>query len=291
MTLSLQSAFTGPGTGDQSSALVYKLSDDDEVTTCMIINTCEYCAETIKQLEESIKRLIDEDVGKTVDMTSNQEDFQKVLTKAVRILVGGLETKMELPLSNMIKMPWITWDSVGDQSEYVNIINFNINETVPIYREWLSPLYFRFFCDKFANAFIPKFISAIYKCKRISQVGASQLLLDAQAIKKCLLELPNVKLQNATAISSSYTKFVNQEMKKAEMILKVILGPDLAILENYYAFVNTTGSSADLQKIMELKGLKRAEMQVYLDKYNKDPSTQTQGKKVNFLDRFMPHFD
>jgi len=175
MTLSLQSAFSAPGTGDQSSTLVYKLSDDDEVTTCIIINTCKFCTETIKPLEESIKLLIGEDIGKTVDMTSNQEDFTIVLTKAVRILVGGLETKMELPLSKMINIPWITCDSVGDQSEYVNIINFNINETVPIYREWLSPLYFTSFCNKFADVFITKFISAIYKCKRISQVGASQM--------------------------------------------------------------------------------------------------------------------
>jgi hypothetical protein len=72
-------------------------------------------------------------------------------SSSTKALVTVLENKMEhAALSSMTKMPWGSWESVGDQSDYVNQISTYINQSVPLYSYWLSnPSHFRFFCDSF----------------------------------------------------------------------------------------------------------------------------------------------
>ena len=79
----------------------------------------------------------------------------------------------------MIKMPWSTVESVGDQSTYVTAIVNHMKQTIPLIRDNLanSKKYFTQFCIKFANTFIPKFLQSLYKCRPLSTVGAEQLLL------------------------------------------------------------------------------------------------------------------
>ena len=48
-----------------------------------------------------------------------QDEFSGVITKALSTLVLGLETRLEVELANMARLPWATLEGVGDQSEYV----------------------------------------------------------------------------------------------------------------------------------------------------------------------------
>jgi hypothetical protein len=73
-----------------------------------------------------------------------------VIAKGTKALVSALENKLELALTQMIKMPWGSWESVGDQSDYVNQISTYISQSVPMYNTCLAnPAHFRFFCDSF----------------------------------------------------------------------------------------------------------------------------------------------
>ena len=54
------------------------------------------------------------------------------------------------------------------------------------------PLYVRFFCDKFVESFLPRLIGALYRCRRIGEVGAQQMQVDVGTLKATLLELPTL---------------------------------------------------------------------------------------------------
>ena len=108
-------------------------------------------------------------------------------------------------------------EQVGDQSQYVSVLVASMRNMVPRLRDALqtSRKYFTQFCIKFSSQFIPKYISAVYKCKPVGTVGAEQLLLDTHSIKTVLLELPSivdsgqVKLApNGRKAPQSYTKLV-----------------------------------------------------------------------------------
>ena len=87
----------------------------------------------------------------------------------------------------------------------------HVKQVIPLVRDNLasSRKYFTQFCVKFVNAFIPKFLHHVYKCKPISTVGAEQLLLDAHSVKTLLLDLPSVGSKVAARKApASYTKIV-----------------------------------------------------------------------------------
>ncbi|KAG6550389.1 hypothetical protein Mapa_008352 [Marchantia paleacea] len=266
----LSSRLPKGGTGLVASATgtegQVKVTDREERVICYIVNTAEYCHETAGQLAENIAKIIDIQFSESIDMSEEQDEFSGVITKALSTLVLGLENKLEAELANMARMSWGTLEGVGDQSEYVNGISAILSSSVPIISGLLSRLYFQFFMDKLAASFAPRFYFNIFKCKRISETGAQQMLLDTHAVKTLLLEVPS--LCGQTSPPGSYTKYVTREMGKAEALLKVILSPMEAIADTYRALL-PEGTAMDFQRILDLKGLKRTDQQPLLDIFSK----------------------
>ena len=79
---------------------------------------------------------------------------------------------------------------MGDQSDFVNVLSRVLTEAGPKLGAALSDSHFRYFCDKLGASFAPRFAEALFRCRRISEAGSQQLLLDTQAIRGILLELP-----------------------------------------------------------------------------------------------------
>ncbi|KAH1231671.1 Vacuolar protein sorting-associated protein 53 A [Glycine soja] len=243
-----------------------KTSDRDERVICYIVNSAEYCHKTAGELAESVSKIIDPQYSDGVDMSEVQDEFSAVITKSLVTLVHGLETKFDMEMAAMTRVPWGTLESVGDQSEYVNAINLILTISIPALGSLLSPVYFQFFLDKLASSLGPRFYSNIFKCKQISETGAQQMLLDTQAVKTILLEVPSLGRQTSGA--ASYSKFVSREMSKAEALLKVILSPVDSVADTYRALL-PEGTPMEFQRILELKGLKKADQQSILDDFNK----------------------
>ncbi|KAK3422128.1 hypothetical protein EUGRSUZ_G02677 [Eucalyptus grandis] len=172
-----------------------KTSDRDERVICYIVNSAEYCHKTAGELAESVSKIIDSQYADGVDMSEVQDEFSAVITKALVTLVHGLETKFDIEMATMTRIPWNTLESVGDQSGYVNNINLMLNNSIPVLGSLLSPIYFQFFLDKLASSLGPRFYVNIFKCKQISETGAQQMLLDTQAIKTILLDIPSLGRQ------------------------------------------------------------------------------------------------
>ncbi|KAL6980561.1 HIT domain protein [Sarracenia purpurea var. burkii] len=250
-----------------------KISDRDERVICYIINTAEYCHKTSGELAENVSKIIDPQLVDGVDMSEVQDEFSAIITKALVTLVNGLETKFDAEMAAMTRIPWGTLESVGDQSEYINNINMILNSSIPVLGKLLSPIYFQFFLDKLASSLGPRFYQNIFKCKHISETGAQQMLLDTQAIKTILLDIPSLGRQMSGA--SNYSKFVSREMSKGEALLKVILSPVDSVADTYGALL-PEGTPLEFQRILELKGLKKTDQQSILDDFDKRGSGVSQ---------------
>ncbi|XP_050237376.1 vacuolar protein sorting-associated protein 53 A isoform X1 [Mercurialis annua] len=250
-----------------------KMSDKDEKVICYIVNSAEYCRKTSGELAESVSKIIDSQLAAGVDMSSVEEEFSGLITEALMTLVHGLETKFDAEMAAMTRVPWATLESVGDQSEYVNGINMIVTNSIPVLGSLLSPVYFQYFLDKLASSLGPRFYANIFKCKQISETGTQQMLLDTQAVKTILLEIPSLGRQTSSA--ASYSKFVSREMSKAESLLKVILSPVDSVADTYRALL-PEGTPMEFQRILELKGLKKADQQTILDDFIKHGPAITQ---------------
>jgi hypothetical protein len=62
-----------------------------------------------------------------------------------------------------------------------------------------SPEYFQYLCDSFVGWFLPRFRTAVFDCKKFSEIGAEQLSSDVGQIKRVLEELPVVGRPNDVA--------------------------------------------------------------------------------------------
>lgn len=190
-----------------------------------------------------------------------------------------------------------------------------------------SRKYYTQFCHKFVNSFIPKYINALYKCRlmtttsssasssdavNISQnmsaqyntstqqsatyhqqsniLGCEQLLLDTHSLKTVLLDLPSIGSQVQRKAPASYTKVVVKGMTKAEMIIKVVMqpiSPAQAFIEQYLKMLPES-SYMEFNKVMDMKGLKRADsthlLEIYKRHAPKEPSGLSIGDSSDYRD-------
>jgi len=122
--------------------------------------------------------------------------------------------------------------------------------------------YFLFFCEKLAGSIAPGTYGAVFRCKKFTDTGAQQLLLDVHALKTILCELPRAgvlgKDEKPPAVPSSYARMVGREMAKVESLVKVILSPTEGLGDTFRALV-PGGSGGEFRKVCELKGMARKE--------------------------------
>ncbi|XP_023049123.1 vacuolar protein sorting-associated protein 53 homolog isoform X4 [Piliocolobus tephrosceles] len=207
---------------EKEGSEVAKFTLEELCLICSILSTAEYCLATTQQLEEKLKEKVDVSLIERINLTGEMDTFSTVISSSIQLLVQDLDAACDPALTAMSKMQWQNVEHVGDQSPYVTSVILHIKQNVPIIRDNLASTrkYFTQFCIKFANSFIPKFITHLFKCKPISMVGAEQLLLDTHSLKMVLLDLPSIGSQVVRKAPASYTKIVVKGMTRAEMILK-----------------------------------------------------------------------
>jgi hypothetical protein len=258
----------------------------DEVKVCHVISTCEYCADTVEALEDLIRDTIDSDFKDRIEMSNQQEHFHDVTAKCIQVLVSGLMTRMQDGLKVMTDINWVTFEMVGEESTYVRMIQTEMMPFVAKVRGLIPSSYFRSFCDKFATAFSAAYFNTLIRLKRISELATQQLLLDCYNLKTAMLKLPVVEATHtnqrpksgaSTSIAPAmYTKMVTKQFKRIETLMKLV-GTPTAMLIDVFRVQWPGGSALDLQVVMGLKGLKRSEQAVMLEKIGLDPQTALRG--------------
>lgn len=233
---------------------VVRFSASDQVIICSCLVTVEYCLDTTLKLEQKMKQKVDTDIADKISFSSEVELLQGVTSNCVGLLVTELESSCDQSLAAMVKLNWAGVEQVGDQSQYVSGLVSAMRSMVPRLRDALqtSRKYFTQFCIKFASNFIPKFISALYKCKPVGTVGAEQLLLDTHSIKTVLLELPSivdsgqVKLApNGRKAPQSFTKLVIKGIKIHCAMKEKSHSHEIMLLEVVMSHLEPRSSTSD----------------------------------------------
>ena len=252
-----------------------KLRDGDEKNVCFVINTAEYSGSNVEALEATVKQQIDVDLADKVESMAPETDrFHNVVARGMLALVRSLETKIVLTaFAKMQKQSWCDQDAVVAESEYVSLMEVQMRSTALIV-QYLSKQRFNFFCDSFANSFIPKLRASILELRSIDDVGAEQLLLDVAHIKAILDGLPK---QGATdRVPSRYKRIVSKEIGKLERVLKVLLTPrdGIVIASSYLEMVGAKGNATELARLLEIKGIPKKDHSALLENYHSQKQKQ-----------------
>ena len=143
----------------------------------LVLNTADYCYNTSMQLEERIKSRIDADLRDSVDLQSQADSFMGIASATVRALVRRVEVDIEPSLREMRNVGWGKMEKTADESSYVIEMLSKIRSRAA---EVLSMLhktqYQRAFCDNVVELTANAYMTNIFQCKPISEVGAEQVM-------------------------------------------------------------------------------------------------------------------
>jgi hypothetical protein len=237
--------------------------DKGDRVTCLVINTADYWAGIIPQLTAEIRGKVDEISRPEVNLDAAHDAFSVLINKGIRALTRSIEAKMEPHLTELTKANWANLATVEDQSPYVAGLCSVLSDRMAVIVRHLNGSYVKLFCTKFVVYFLRRFVQQFYRCRRISETGCQQLLIDLQHLRKKLHDLPNEGCADRFpgAALVGYVKLLNGELKKAENVLKVVMAPNAdKNLVTDYADLAPYPSVPDFIKLMELKGLKKGDL-------------------------------
>eukprot|EP00887_Chlorella_sp_A99_P007688 scaffold20.g7688.t1 len=230
-----------------------RLGEDDISTACLIVSTAEHCQEMVRQLARAVAaRLELPELGARLDMGDEEGEFQAVITQCLGALLLGVETRLEAGLAGLLRVNWAGVEAAGDQSEYVGAVRAALAEGGARLGAALPPNYFRFFCDKLVRSFAPRLHEAVFRCRKISDVGCQQMRLDVEVIKTLLSDLGKEGGHLDAAGQAAFAAEVHAQLGRAEAVLKVVGSPPEGMVDTFFELL-PNGSPSDFQRIAELK--------------------------------------
>ncbi|GAA5915432.1 hypothetical protein JCM6882_001421 [Rhodosporidiobolus microsporus] len=254
-------------------------------TACLVLNTAEYCLETASQLEERLREVIDPTLRDRVSLQHEKDLFTSTVSSALLAILRELELTIDPAFAAMARSPWRDAEYVSSESAYVSELERGLKAVVGAVREGVEQKkYVRSTCDKVVGLVLAKFTQAIVKCRPIAQTGAEQILLDLQALKTCLMHLV-LPPGDPNPIPTSYSRYVSRNVQNIDTLLKVIMTPEDPAEEfiKHYLLLVPCQSFSDFQKILDLKGVRRAEQNHLLDLFLARTSTASGLSDTSFL--------
>ncbi|OTA57501.1 hypothetical protein K449DRAFT_424875 [Hypoxylon sp. EC38] len=230
----------------------------------LVLNTADFWHANTGQLEENIKKRIDNELVPKVDLSSQADAFLGVASAAVLALVNKVEADCEGAWREMKNTNWSKMESVGDQSSYVGELVSHVNaKAEEILAVVVKQQYARAFADKLVEHLAHTYIHTIVQCRPISEVGAEQMLLDKYVLTKALENLlshhnPSSQPQQHVP-PSSFVKRVNATMTRIDPLLKTLQvrpSPPEGLVQAYLIHVGDR-SDTNFRKILELKGIRK----------------------------------
>ncbi|KLT40600.1 hypothetical protein CC85DRAFT_287322 [Cutaneotrichosporon oleaginosum] len=255
----------------------------DVKTACMVLNTAEYCANTSMQLEDRLKDKVKDELRESIGFSDERDAFTATKAQCIATMLRELETACDPAFAAILKTPWRDLENVSGRSAYIVDLVGSIKEVAECVRTRIeSKKYIRNFADKAVGLVIARFTQAVIKSRPLKKIGAEQILLDVQAVKACLLDLPEPHPENS---SNGYTKYVTKNTGQLETMLKVILAPDdppEGFVQNYCLLIGDR-SFTNFQKILDLKGTARADQQKLVDIFLSVTGTKDDLADTSFL--------
>ncbi len=241
-----------------SSAWHIKLHAEDVPLVCLFVGTSKHCIRMVQQLEGAIQKRISEELRGQVDLCEAEDAMSDLTTRSLAAILLGMETDLDIPLTILMRKNWQGLDIIGDQSEFAIeacaiIADFGRRLRPPS----LDENHFGFFCDKLIRSFAPRLFQAVFRCGPIGQAGGQQLRLDLEALRGAILSMAKEGMN--PALSANFALDVASAFKATESVLKVVSSP-LETLVDTFMQLMPAASQTDLQHILELMGIRKADM-------------------------------
>ena len=247
----------------------------------LIVNTAEYCAETILPLAESTRRALDPSFREKIDGSSSEDAFQSCIAKTLNTLVRSVTLKTGVS-TEVLRVNWGTIETVGDHSKFVETCATTfLNASKIVRANASSENHFRFFCEKLAASVSRELRATLLRVKKFSMVGCQQALLDANAIKSQLLEIPLVvsggggggsssasSSTNATNYARSFRRTVEREFSRIDAVLKCVLNPEDSIAESLRA-MDPKATRSEFTRICEARGMRKADIARFVEHFDR----------------------
>lgn len=142
----------------------------------LVLNTADFWHINTNQLEENIKKRIDNEFVAKVNLSSQSDAFLGVASAAVLALVQDVEAGCEGAWREMKNTNWSTMDSAGDQSSYVGELVKHVDaKAKEILAVVAKQQYARAFCDNLVEHLATNYVNTLVQCRPISEVGAQQV--------------------------------------------------------------------------------------------------------------------
>ncbi|CDO93692.1 unnamed protein product [Kluyveromyces dobzhanskii CBS 2104] len=264
-----------------------QIDDKNEVIkyTVLLVNTSDYCATTIDQLQDKLCEYLEKDSSNINKVTNI---FEPTRQKYMDLVSGGISLLLYRILGKDLEFVWreftnTNWETtmVEDYSRYVitlqSILLPTASENTVFYSivtRFNRDVYGWNFMDKTIDLITSSFETQIIKLLKpplpygtlnskrqfnVKQVIniAEQLLLDLQLLKKILNALPESLPQQDTSIKR-ITKHVDTNVGMLTQFLKLLvspLDPDTTYLETYQIITKSKNTDPNFWAfVLVLKG-------------------------------------
>ncbi|KAH6669564.1 Vps53-like protein [Halenospora varia] len=230
----------------------------------LVLNTADYWHVNTQQLEENIKKRVDNEFAPKVDLSSQSDAFMGVASAAVLALVHRVELACDAPWREMRNTNWSKMESVGDQSSYVAELLRHVDDQAKEILPLVSKQqYARAFCDNTVEYLATTYIANIVQCRPVSEVGAEQMLLDKYVLTKGLTTLlsHSPSASASTTAVAGFTKRVNHSMTRLDPLLKTLQvrpSPPEGLVQAYLIHIGDR-SDTNFRKILDLKGVRKVD--------------------------------
>nr|BCL66276.1 hypothetical protein [Volvox reticuliferus] len=261
-----------------------RLSEEDERVVCCLLATAEFCRDTTEGLAGALAKDVKPQFADRVDFGEQENAFVGVASACMNVLVLGINTRLDGPLLEMIRMRWDALEATsGDDSPFVNGIRKVLLDCAPGVGAGLDAANLSFLCDKMARMFVPRLHEAIFRLRRVADKGMMQLAIDMDAVRRALLEFP--KVARAAELSGAarggagaagsgspggagaagvepqesqelpaYAAYVEREMGSVVALVKVLQSRPEQLVDTYLLLMPPAAQSLmEFQRLCELK--------------------------------------
>jgi hypothetical protein len=190
-----------------------RLPEAEEAVVGCILHTAEHCRETAEALGAAIAREVrPAALAHEVDFSDEASAFVGLASQCLSVLGVGLATRLDGALAEMARARWDAGlDGAGagpdggsggpsdggrrgdgdDESPFVLHVRRALADAAARLGPVLDRPQLGFFCDKLARAFPPRFLHALHRLRKpVGPLGAQQLAVDVDAVKRALLDFP-----------------------------------------------------------------------------------------------------
>jgi hypothetical protein len=162
---------------DQKS-LMKKNEEEFIKRACVYLNTIDYIKETLESVADLIITLVVPPFTDQIEFNSEEELSLGILNEIVNGIKKMAETRIDSVISDF--MARISWDryeqGISEASPYVMEITKRLNQIIGAVKGNIGDVYMTKLLNNICQSTNNKFIGAVLKMKKISDMGIQQLL-------------------------------------------------------------------------------------------------------------------